>query len=248
MGPGRRGAGIHSSVSAAGLAGGAFACAPPQDLPGKDDSRGLVDCQRNKLSRIIAVHLLQIRNRDVTGRRRLPPYGQLAVAVLAHEIRLVRIRRLAVGIGIPTEQGRIRDDLAVGMIIPDAKLIAAPVGGDGDPLVGIDHIAVLVQNLKLAARSAGAANTATPATDSLAILSASGTTNYKAGAADVAVLSSAGVRKLSESEYSFIFDGKGWGHGVGASQWGSYDLARAGRTWEEILKTYYTGVTIEAMG
>lgn len=43
---------------------------------------------------------------------------------------------------------------------------------------------------------------------------------------------------------SFTFDGRGYGHGVGLCQVGAFGMARAGRNYEEILKTYYTGVEI----
>jgi len=43
---------------------------------------------------------------------------------------------------------------------------------------------------------------------------------------------------------SFTFDGRGWGHGVGLCQTGAVGLARAGRSAEEILKTYYRGVEL----
>ena len=36
----------------------------------------------------------------------------------------------------------------------------------------------------------------------------------------------------------------GYGHGVGLSQYGANAMAEAGSTWREILKHYYTGVTI----
>lgn len=36
----------------------------------------------------------------------------------------------------------------------------------------------------------------------------------------------------------------GYGHGVGMSQYGANALAREGRSWQEILQWYYTGVTI----
>lgn len=42
----------------------------------------------------------------------------------------------------------------------------------------------------------------------------------------------------------FTFTVIGYGHGVGMSQYGADYLARQGATWEEILKYYYTGVTI----
>ena len=36
----------------------------------------------------------------------------------------------------------------------------------------------------------------------------------------------------------------GYGHGVGMSQYGANELARQGRTWQEILAWYYAGVTV----
>ncbi len=36
--------------------------------------------------------------------------------------------------------------------------------------------------------------------------------------------------------------GRGWGHGIGMSQWGAYGYAKHGSTYEEILKHYYTGI------
>lgn len=38
--------------------------------------------------------------------------------------------------------------------------------------------------------------------------------------------------------------GRGWGHGVGMSQFGAEGMARRGATYEEILTHYYTGVEI----
>lgn len=43
---------------------------------------------------------------------------------------------------------------------------------------------------------------------------------------------------------SFTFHGRGKGHGVGLCQIGAFGMARAGRSYEEILKTYYQGVQI----
>jgi stage II sporulation protein D len=43
---------------------------------------------------------------------------------------------------------------------------------------------------------------------------------------------------------SFTFNGRGWGHGVGLCQVGAVGMARAGRKFEEILKTYYQGVEL----
>ena len=42
----------------------------------------------------------------------------------------------------------------------------------------------------------------------------------------------------------FVFSGKGFGHGVGMSQWGMQGMALAGSSAEEILKHYYRGIDL----
>jgi stage II sporulation protein D len=42
----------------------------------------------------------------------------------------------------------------------------------------------------------------------------------------------------------FIFNGRGWGHGVGMCQVGAYGLAKQGWSYEQILKAYYTGIEL----
>ena len=39
--------------------------------------------------------------------------------------------------------------------------------------------------------------------------------------------------------------GKGYGHGVGMSQWGAYAMAKAGKSAEEIVMHYFRGVSID---
>jgi len=46
---------------------------------------------------------------------------------------------------------------------------------------------------------------------------------------------------------SFVFTGRGWGHGVGMCQVGAYGLARQGWSYEKILKAYYTGIELTRM-
>lgn len=41
-----------------------------------------------------------------------------------------------------------------------------------------------------------------------------------------------------------MVSGRGYGHGVGMSQYGAYGMAKAGRTYDEILAHYYTGTTL----
>ena len=43
----------------------------------------------------------------------------------------------------------------------------------------------------------------------------------------------------------FIFDGKGYGHGLGMSQYGAKRMAELGYKCDEILAYYYTGVKVE---
>jgi stage II sporulation protein D len=43
---------------------------------------------------------------------------------------------------------------------------------------------------------------------------------------------------------SLTFTGRGWGHGVGMCQVGAYGLAKAGLTYEQILKAYYTDINL----
>ena len=56
---------------------------------------------------------------------------------------------------------------------------------------------------------------------------------------------------LNSTNFTYEFNGdyitfhcKGYGHGVGMSQWGANAMAKNGSNYEEILKHYYTGVEI----
>jgi stage II sporulation protein D len=44
---------------------------------------------------------------------------------------------------------------------------------------------------------------------------------------------------------TFLVSGRGWGHGVGMSQYGALGMAREGRGYAEILAHYYPGTTLE---
>ena len=43
---------------------------------------------------------------------------------------------------------------------------------------------------------------------------------------------------------TFVITGRGWGHGVGMSQWGAYGYARRGLTYDRILAHYYPGTQL----
>jgi stage II sporulation protein D len=55
-----------------------------------------------------------------------------------------------------------------------------------------------------------------------------------------------GVSKVEGPDGSpeFVFLGRGWGHGVGLCQNGAFGMALAGRTYDAILRHYYTGIEI----
>ena len=44
---------------------------------------------------------------------------------------------------------------------------------------------------------------------------------------------------------AFIFEGKGWGHGVGMSQYGAKGMAEAGYKYVDILRHYFPGTNLE---
>ncbi|SHI03238.1 SpoIID/LytB domain-containing protein [Sporanaerobacter acetigenes] len=45
----------------------------------------------------------------------------------------------------------------------------------------------------------------------------------------------------------FVIEGKGYGHGVGMSQWGAKKMGELGYTHDEILKHYYSGVELTTL-
>ena len=52
-------------------------------------------------------------------------------------------------------------------------------------------------------------------------------------------------KQVADGEY--IFEGFGWGHGVGMSQWGAKAMADQGFTYEDILTFYYTDTYLETV-
>ena len=46
-------------------------------------------------------------------------------------------------------------------------------------------------------------------------------------------------------EALLVVSGRGWGHGVGMSQYGALGMAKAGRSHDEILAYYYTGTELQ---
>ncbi len=58
-------------------------------------------------------------------------------------------------------------------------------------------------------------------------------------------LKSTKINKLEKTSRGFYFEGNGYGHGVGLSQWGAYALAKDKKSVEEIIKYYYKNIEIK---
>lgn len=61
------------------------------------------------------------------------------------------------------------------------------------------------------------------------------------------ILRSSNISDIRIDGDSVIMRGIGYGHGVGMCQCGALGRARAGQTFEQILKTYYTGVELRTV-
>jgi len=51
-------------------------------------------------------------------------------------------------------------------------------------------------------------------------------------------------RHMSGDKTEFTFEGRGYGHGVGMSQWGAKEMADQGFTYRDILSYYYRGARV----
>ena len=50
------------------------------------------------------------------------------------------------------------------------------------------------------------------------------------------------IEEVRAENGKVIFTGRGFGHGVGLSQWGAYQLAESGATAQSIISKYYQGI------
>jgi len=49
---------------------------------------------------------------------------------------------------------------------------------------------------------------------------------------------------ISKTETGVRFEGRGYGHGVGLSQWGAYAMAENGKTYDEIIRYYFKDIDL----
>lgn len=70
-------------------------------------------------------------------------------------------------------------------------------------------------------------------------------TNAKTPLSLITITNSAPLAQTISGTTTVTFSGKGWGHGVGMSQYGAKTMAENGATYDQILKHYYTGIEIK---
>lgn len=63
-------------------------------------------------------------------------------------------------------------------------------------------------------------------------------------ALDSTRLKSIWIDSIQRNDTGVVFLGKGYGHGVGMSQWGAYALAEQGKKAEDIVRYFFEGVEI----
>lgn len=75
------------------------------------------------------------------------------------------------------------------------------------------------------------------------VLSADGKSTVNSS--DLTIMTGDGKERIGGIRSAYFIDGKGYGHGVGLSQYGAQYAAKAGYTYDRILATYYPGTTIQ---
>lgn len=70
-------------------------------------------------------------------------------------------------------------------------------------------------------------------------------TSLLGGGKSYKLLTSKGETSINVDVTNYTINGKGYGHGAGMSQYGAKNMASGGSSYVEILKFYYTGITLE---
>ena len=102
---------------------------------------------------------------------------------------------------------------------------------------------VISPNFAIARTYVASDEAATPA---ISVISADGTYDLT-GVNGYTYISADGTGTFSGVEEVLVFDGQGYGHGVGLSQFGSRCMADAGFTYTQILELYFPGTVVESL-
>ncbi len=82
---------------------------------------------------------------------------------------------------------------------------------------------------------------------SMKIVGTSGTRELKGEAVRNALGLKSTRFTITQEPTGLRFDGRGWGHGLGLSQWGAYNLAARGINYRQILGHYYSGTRLSTI-
>ncbi|MCQ6276859.1 SpoIID/LytB domain-containing protein [Bacillus sp. V3B] len=59
------------------------------------------------------------------------------------------------------------------------------------------------------------------------------------------IMKSPYIKSVQDDGTKITINGGGWGHGIGMSQYGAFQMSKEGKTYREILNFYYPGTSIE---
>ncbi|MDD4503651.1 MAG: SpoIID/LytB domain-containing protein [Clostridiaceae bacterium] len=82
-------------------------------------------------------------------------------------------------------------------------------------------------------------------TSNMYILSAAGKSKVSSPGNKVIIKGMSGTKAYNVVPNTYIFDGKGFGHGLGMSQYGAKGMAEAGNNYKKILEYYYKGAIVQ---
>ncbi len=82
-------------------------------------------------------------------------------------------------------------------------------------------------------------------TSNMYVVSAAGKTKVNSPGNKVSVKGISSTKAYNAVPNTYIFDGKGFGHGLGMSQYGAKGMAEAGNNYVKILEHYYQGAKVQ---
>lgn len=129
------------------------------------------------------------------------------------------------------------------------NLIELNAGKEIGNLVNIEVIKQGVGGIALELKVTGSLKTITIATENK-IRKALGGSGYEITKQDGVVVKSSNLLPsafftIEKNGESYIIKGRGYGHGIGMSQNGANEMAKSGKTYEEILDYFYPGTQVQ---
>lgn len=82
-------------------------------------------------------------------------------------------------------------------------------------------------------------------TSGMYVVSAAGKAKVSSPSNKITIKGMNGIKAYNVQPSSYIFDGKGFGHGLGMSQYGAKGMAEAGNNYKQILEHYYKGAKVQ---